>query len=49
MQVDAARLNELQLRGFLVLQCTYADAVAGAESTLADVRRALAMPLQRSA
>ncbi len=49
MQADAARINELQLAGFLVLQCTYADAVAGAERTLADVRRALATPALRCA
>lgn len=49
LQSDVARINELQLAGLLVLQCTYADAVAGAEATLDDVRRALALPTLLSA
>ena len=42
MQVDAARLNQLQLDGYLVLQVTYRDVVGGADEMLAQLHRALA-------
>lgn len=41
MQVDAERMNALQLAGHLVLQCTYRDVVAGAESMIGHLGRAL--------
>lgn len=41
MQVDAERMNELQLSGHLALQCTYRDVVAGMAPTIAALRRAL--------
>ncbi len=43
MQVDAERMNALQLAGQLVLQCTYRDVVAGAATVIGDLRRALAL------
>jgi len=43
MQVDAERMNALQLAGNLVLQCTYRDVLAGAVNVIADLRRALVL------
>jgi len=43
MQVDAERMNALQLAGNLVLQCTYRDVLAGAVNVIADLWRALVL------
>ncbi|MFT3854251.1 MAG: hypothetical protein QM733_16145 [Ilumatobacteraceae bacterium] len=42
MQVDAARLNQLQLDGYLVLQVTYDAVVTGATEMLGQLSAALA-------
>jgi hypothetical protein len=44
MQADAERLNQLQLDGYLVLQCTYRSVAAGAVDTIRDLRRAFDLP-----
>lgn len=41
MQIDAARTNQLQLDGYLVLQVTYRDVVQGATDALDALRRSL--------
>jgi very-short-patch-repair endonuclease len=41
MRIDVERLNQLTMDGFFVLQCTYADVVAGAAVVLASLRTAL--------
>jgi hypothetical protein len=49
MQVDAERMNRLQLDGYLVLQVTYRDVVASASETIAHLRTALARWQRRPA